>query len=130
MTVYIVTSGEYSDYGINVVFSTREKADAYVKIHNRGGPYDSAGVEEYEVDDIGDESIRPGYEARLSGKIEVEKESTKECAIGERCMNYSYGHYCDIDKRYSSVGYGETQEQALKVARDNYAKARAEREIG
>lgn len=30
MTVYVVTEGEYSDYHICGVFSTQEKADAYV----------------------------------------------------------------------------------------------------
>lgn len=30
-TVYVVTSGEYSDYGIHAIFSTRALADAYIK---------------------------------------------------------------------------------------------------
>ena len=33
--VYIVTSGEYSDYHIDAVFASREKAEGYVKIKNR-----------------------------------------------------------------------------------------------
>lgn len=44
--VYIVTSGEYSDYHINAVFSTREKAEEYVDA--QGSDY---RVEEYPVDD-------------------------------------------------------------------------------
>ena len=28
--VYVVTSGEYSDYGINAIFTTRELAEDYV----------------------------------------------------------------------------------------------------
>lgn len=44
--VYIVTSGEYSDYQINVVFSTIEKAEEYVDA--QGSDY---RVEEYPVDD-------------------------------------------------------------------------------
>ena len=43
-TVYVVTEGDYSDYRICGVFSTRAMADDYV----RGGYGDS--VEEYEVD--------------------------------------------------------------------------------
>lgn len=34
-TVYVVTSGSYSDYGINAIFSTEELANAYV---NEAGP--------------------------------------------------------------------------------------------
>jgi len=30
MTVYIVTSGEYSDYGINAVFTSQEQAELYI----------------------------------------------------------------------------------------------------
>lgn len=68
MTVFVVTSGEYSDYGIVAVFSTREKADAakaemerYSKAYwDRepdddedtwgGETYDHVQVEAYEVD--------------------------------------------------------------------------------
>jgi len=30
MQVYVVTSGEFSDYGINAIFSTKEKAQEYI----------------------------------------------------------------------------------------------------
>lgn len=47
--VYIVTSGEYSDYGIDRVFSTEEKAKEWVKVITSmyGGNYD---IEQYELD--------------------------------------------------------------------------------
>ena len=47
MKVYIVTSGTYSDYHIEAVFSTEEKAKAYIEIH---GDYDNRMIEEYYVD--------------------------------------------------------------------------------
>ena len=31
--IYIVTSGEYSDYAIDAVFSTEEKAHEYIQQH-------------------------------------------------------------------------------------------------
>ena len=34
MQVYVVTSGEYSDYGIDAIFSTAEKAQEYVSMKN------------------------------------------------------------------------------------------------
>lgn len=34
--IYIVTSGEYSDYGINAVFSTKKKAQEYRQQHGTG----------------------------------------------------------------------------------------------
>ena len=43
--IYIVTSGNYSDYGIDAVFTTKEKAVDYVEQH--GTYYD---IEEYDLD--------------------------------------------------------------------------------
>lgn len=50
MKIYIVTSGSYSDYGINCVFSTKEKADEYVKMKNLSDRWEDYNVEEYDVD--------------------------------------------------------------------------------
>jgi len=35
--VYVVTQGEYSDYGIVAVFSAKEKAQEYCRVHNTNG---------------------------------------------------------------------------------------------
>ena len=43
-TVYIVTSGCYSDYSIDAVFSTREAAEAYI------GTKTNRDIEEWQVD--------------------------------------------------------------------------------
>lgn len=48
MTVYIVTSGVYSDYAIDAVFSTKEMAEKYIATNNTDYPY--TYIEEYEVD--------------------------------------------------------------------------------
>jgi len=48
MKIYIVTSGAYSDYHINAVFSTKENAERYNKIHASG---DFEDIEEFEVDE-------------------------------------------------------------------------------
>lgn len=46
MIAYIVTSGSYSDYGINAVFTTEALADEYCK--QMGGVFD---VEEWQMDE-------------------------------------------------------------------------------
>ena len=48
MKIFIVTSGEYSDYGINAVFSTKENAEKYI-----GTIYssDRIEIEEWGVDE-------------------------------------------------------------------------------
>jgi len=45
--IYVVTKGEYSDYGIRAIFTTREKAEAFVEWKN--GP-------EHEEDEWGDDN--------------------------------------------------------------------------
>lgn len=56
-TVYIVTTGSYSDYSINSVWSDQGAAVAYVDRLRRAGAND-ADMAEYEVDEI--KVIRPG----------------------------------------------------------------------
>ena len=51
--IYVVTSGEYSDYHIEAVFSRRDLADTFVGEASKGRDRDSwsdAGVEEFELD--------------------------------------------------------------------------------
>ena len=45
MKIYVVTSGGYSDYGIDAVFVNKEKAKLYCKVHK-----DSC-IEEYDTND-------------------------------------------------------------------------------
>ena len=46
--IYMVTSGCYSDYCINAVFSTREKAEEYI---DGGNAYSDSDIEEYDLDE-------------------------------------------------------------------------------
>lgn len=50
MTVYIVTTGEYSDYCIRAVFTDREKAEEYVREYNACKPSCTADWEDWEAD--------------------------------------------------------------------------------
>ena len=45
MKVYIVTSGDYDDYSIDEVFSTKEKAEEYIEYFG-----DGYHIEEYDMD--------------------------------------------------------------------------------
>ena len=56
--VYAVNSGEYSDYRVNAIFSTKEKAEAFMRAvpHN-----DYNHIEEDEIDPPTVDLIRRGY---------------------------------------------------------------------
>lgn len=51
--VYIVTSGSYSDYGIVAVFSTKEKAEAFIEQRRQTECYDHDDneIEEWTLDE-------------------------------------------------------------------------------
>lgn len=52
MKVFVVTSGDYSDYGIEAMFTTRVRAQAYIDaIHLR----DANDIEEWELDPLSQE---------------------------------------------------------------------------
>jgi len=54
LKAYVVTTGSYSDYTIDSIFSTKEKAEAYKDLYSRSDEYDASDVndiEEYEIDD-------------------------------------------------------------------------------
>lgn len=46
-TVFLLTSGEYSDYTVHMAFPTRELADQACEVANSSRGYASFGVEEY-----------------------------------------------------------------------------------
>lgn len=54
-TVYIVTSGEYSNYRIRGVYLDKEAAQARADLLNRGGRFIEAEVEEWPSDGNGDD---------------------------------------------------------------------------
>ncbi len=49
-TIYVVTSGSYSDYGIRAIFSTKEKAEHYVSLSKETDPDEPHGIEEWTLD--------------------------------------------------------------------------------
>lgn len=65
--IFLVTSGEYSDYGINAIFSTRKKAQSYIDTHvkNKQG-WGEFEIEEWLLD--GEE----GYQFRFAYRCEVD----------------------------------------------------------
>lgn len=50
MIAYVVTSGCYSDYSIRGVFSSQEKAEAYIREGGTVPHWDLAEIEEWEID--------------------------------------------------------------------------------
>lgn len=140
MKVYVVTSGEYSEYHVDGVFLSEDKAIAFCANHNHACLGDSCmdpfNIEEYET-------------------MEDNIESTSEDIV---YRYFVWGmHYCDApvimydrdiehdmktnkwrDKYYDRTGFPKIQqyvylnrpdrETAIKIVQDRYAKWKAEKE--
>lgn len=50
MKVYVVSSGEYSDFGIEQIFSSKEKAQQFIDISKEYGTGSFNEIDEYELD--------------------------------------------------------------------------------
>lgn len=112
--VYIVTSGEYSDYGIDSVWTTREAAEEAASTDR------DARVEEWAVDTTETRTflewrarVTPGADVRVDDRpMQTNYHSRPEAY---RASNGWYGW-----------GYGPTPEHARKSLSDALAKAKAE----
>lgn len=131
--VYLVTSGEYSDYSILAAFSTREAAEAFVAQREarasgsfRGDAFELSygercDVEEYELD------AEP--EPQMNGAFRAQMETRRgygdpfECYVswvstGNPSAPASAQLVPFHRDSYYVVGWGETREHAARSARE------------
>ncbi len=127
--VYIVTSGEYSDYGINRVFSTEEKAKEWVDVITSmyGGDYD---IEQYELDaPIPERKEYMFFEAYIKDNVIVKSNFLFYLADEPTDIKF----YRQINGSYDIVGIGtiklrqgesieSAKERAVKVVQDEFYK--------
>lgn len=119
--VYIVTSGEYSDYTIEAVFATREKAEEYVEAH--GADY---RVEEYQVDDAEvkkKESIwRVSVNWKTGEVISANPEDFDEY-YADKEGTVQYKNYCS--ECLDIVLMSDSMTRAKKVAAERFMQVKA-----
>ena len=110
MKVYIVTSGEYSDYMIRKVFLDKDKAEKYKEwLPN------SNDVEEYDTSD--DDIINKSYKIRIDLKWYPNKEEKLIARSWKDCeSDYNFNLYHD----YSDMG--EELVVFRTVNADNYSE--------
>jgi hypothetical protein len=112
-TAYVVTSGEYSDYHIDGVFSDKEKADFFA---DKDG---DRSVEEYDIDD--EQTLRQEnwYEVKIYVGESLE---TKDISV----LNLSYNSW---NKIFDAVMFAKTGEDdryfSFYLAAINRGKAKA-----
>lgn len=143
MKIYVVTSGEYSDYGINIVTTDRNVAETYIKNHSDKDWHNSLSdyqIEEYEdyqdlskdLNELKLKELTYKFEAVLSkknGYAEVKPWKHfyyEEKAIGTRIEKRSEWNG---DEDYYIYVHCDDYDKAFKIACDMFHKKAAE-ELG
>ena len=134
--VYVVTSGEYSDYGINRIFLDRDLAEAYCAAHHNDSSYseDRPQIEVWEISDSSDIEVDTVYKALwFSQTIPPYRPNQPIISWG---MEYNISPFeLKIDEnRYREFsGYIPItktitdEEEAIKIISDTIAKYKAEK---
>lgn len=123
MNVYIVTSGCYSDYTIDAVFTDKKKAEMYCAMH----PSNDQEIEEWETEDASITSNKPVYK-RWIAKIYNHDGSVYFFDDGY-CFSRAFSvtdvprHYYERPHRkiVMTTSTGKTNEQAKKIMFDKLA---------
>ena len=117
--IYIVTSGEYSDYHIDAVFSTKELADDYIQ--QNGIDYE---IEEYNIDEEIDRNTK-------LWRVEFDM---KDCELKNACvMRYEEDDFRDTCKvsdylDCSLINFfvdADTMNKAVKIASERFAAVKS-----
>lgn len=125
--VFIVTSGEYSDYGIDRVFSTEEKAKEWVDVITSmyGGNYN---IEQYKLDaPIPERKEYMFFEAYIEDDVIIK--SNFEFYFADEPSEIKF--FRQINGSYDIVGIGTVQlrqgesiesakERAVKIVQDEF----------
>ncbi len=130
-TAYVVTSGEYSDYSIEAVFSTDENAQLFIdRVSDPDEVEDDASyrprIEEWPVDpEIG--TLREGkrcYFVRMSRCGDVLESASDPSSYGFR--EARKGDHWDIQGNLAIHVFAQDEEHAVKIAGDRRSRALAE----
>lgn len=134
MKVYVITSGEYSDYYINAVALTRENAEQICAMLNSPKRHysDAATIKEYDTDEIQcgvNEDVGLCYEAKFNYK------TLENIYWGEPFYSFARNEIKRglLDHRYeiliaATFPKDMPQEKARKIMKDRVVKWKAERE--
>lgn len=131
MKVYVVTTGDFDDYRIEKIFTTREAARIYALINF--GAYDFAEVEEYDVEEETitelKEHMRVEYnfsEGRIIS-VTFSDSYSDEVAVDLVSANVVfYVHTADKKLYDSIIGSGMDSDMLLRIAGDRLAQWQCE----
>lgn len=127
--VYIITSGEYSEYSIDSVWSSKEEAERLCALLNVGRGYEDYRVEEHSLNVSYHASgylvscYRAEYDYSVHGlNLDVSNIEFKDAAWARADLNRV------LDDRSKVSVLGETKDKCLRMLADRLAEKKAEEE--
>lgn len=129
MKVYVITAGEYSDYQIVGVATTKDMADIIVGKHNLYNKYDEAQIEEYDTDVYEPLRTNDQWEVwkrldKQTNQWKVKCESKSYLSDEVNKVNVNYDGHGKIHSYYVVV-YAVNEESAIKIASEKFAEYQA-----
>lgn len=123
--VYVVTSGDYSDYHVSAAFSTRDAADTYAALNNhpREQWYETYRVEEFDLDTPIERPTTGAYIVELWHDGDIDH-SHFDAAGDPRQpaivlpLSYNPEAPPDPEGRHRYRGYGKSVEHARRSAEE------------
>lgn len=126
--VFAVTSGAYSDYHVDGLFSTRELAEQFVAAFDQRDRWDAMSIEEWVLDPRADDLIagRKGFFVRINPQTgDVSEVSWADSSYGFRSSD-GRGHGVDINGNWFYHVFADDHDHAKKVANERRLIERAE----
>jgi DNA polymerase IIIc chi subunit len=111
--IYVITSGEYSNYQVDAVYSTKELAEDFIQ-HNG----DDYCIEEYDLD-------KPIIREKKLWKIEIDSDRNEiVCAVVSEYQEPENTCVRNYMNRVTFIVRSETMDKAKKIARERYVAIR------
>lgn len=111
MQVFVVTSGEYSDYGINAIFSTKEKAQEYIDRMEFCSSYEEYyNIHEWNVDEVSKE-IPTNDLCLYNGEV---------VKLDDLNTQFAYEGYCAFC--YFNCYIENSKSRVLEITKEDYLK--------
>ena len=125
MIVYVITTGEYSDYGIEAVVLEKEKAEELKKLYSND--WGVVRIETYDTDDY---YVEKGkfYEVKVGKRSAIHVRETGVTNIKDRNkVSFGRNWFTNVEE-YSVLVKAKDEEHAKKIGADLVAKYKAEKQ--
>ena len=122
MTVFVVTSGDYSDYQIRAMFTTKERAETYIKAINLREAND---IEEWELDRYSDDIDcgRSPFRVFMAKNGAVRRADKTDYDVDKTCKLVCYfPRTPDSVVELECTCWAKDEEHAIKIANEKRAQ--------